>query len=124
MSKSNVNPNHYKVAGRERQGEDITQTRYKQKLAESEARRRLERNPRFRNPALASGAVEPDARPTRAAQKGARKAVKPLVVDQTGRRGATRKRAPRATDTEGQARPRSTVTRPAPAVTAKQAKEM
>ena len=26
MSKSNVNPNHYKVAGRERQGEDILQT--------------------------------------------------------------------------------------------------
>lgn len=42
MSKSNVNPNHYKVAGRERQGEDILQQRHKQKLAESLARERFE----------------------------------------------------------------------------------
>ena len=42
MSKSNVNPNHYKVAGRERQGEDIAQARNKQKLAENVARRRTE----------------------------------------------------------------------------------
>ena len=35
MSKSNVNPNHYKVAGRERQGEDIAQARNKQEHAES-----------------------------------------------------------------------------------------
>jgi hypothetical protein len=40
MSKSNVNPNHYKVAGRERQGEDIAQARNKQKHAENVARRR------------------------------------------------------------------------------------
>jgi hypothetical protein len=49
MSKSNVNPNHYKVAGRERQGEDILQLRNKQKLAESRARERFE--PRRPNPA-------------------------------------------------------------------------
>jgi hypothetical protein len=49
MSKSNVNPNHYKVAGRERQGEDILQQRHKQKLAESLARERFE--PRLPNPA-------------------------------------------------------------------------
>jgi hypothetical protein len=48
MSKSNVNPNHYKVAGRERQGEDIQQQRHKQKLAESLARERFE--PRLPNP--------------------------------------------------------------------------
>ena len=49
MSKSNVNPNHYKVAGRERQGEDILQQRHKQKLAETLARERFE--PRLPNPA-------------------------------------------------------------------------
>ncbi len=43
MSKNNVNPNHYKVAGRARQGEDITQVRHKQQHAESVALRRLER---------------------------------------------------------------------------------
>lgn len=43
MSKSNVNPNHYKVAGRERQGEDIPQIRNKQTHAESVVRRRAER---------------------------------------------------------------------------------
>ncbi|MBP7778850.1 MAG: hypothetical protein KA371_17170 [Acidobacteria bacterium] len=43
MSKSNVNPNHYKVAGRGRQGEDIAQARNRQKHAESLARRRAER---------------------------------------------------------------------------------
>jgi hypothetical protein len=48
MSKSNVNPNHYKVAGRERQGEDILQLRNKQRLSESLARERFE--PRLPNP--------------------------------------------------------------------------
>ena len=42
MSKHNVNPNHYKVAGRERQGEDILQARNKQKLAQSVVRERFE----------------------------------------------------------------------------------
>ena len=42
MSKHNVNPNHYKVAGRERQGEDILQVRNKQKLAQSLVRERFE----------------------------------------------------------------------------------
>ena len=42
MSKHNVNPDHYKVAGRERQGEDILQTRNKQKLAQSLVRERFE----------------------------------------------------------------------------------
>jgi hypothetical protein len=32
MSKHNVNPDHYKVAGRDRQGEDIHQARHKAKL--------------------------------------------------------------------------------------------
>jgi hypothetical protein len=42
MSKHNVNPNHYKVAGRDRQGEDILQARNKQKLAQSLAQERFE----------------------------------------------------------------------------------
>ena len=42
MSKHNVNPNHYKVAGRDRQGEDILQAQNKQKLAQSLARERFE----------------------------------------------------------------------------------
>lgn len=42
MSKSNVNPNHYKTAGRERQGEDIVQARHKQKHAKALVRQRTE----------------------------------------------------------------------------------
>ncbi len=42
MSKSNVNPNHYKVAGRETQGGDIAQARNKQKHAENVAGQRTE----------------------------------------------------------------------------------
>ena len=52
MSKSNVNPNHYKVAGRERQGEDILQQRHKQKLAETLARERFEPRPAYTGPGL------------------------------------------------------------------------
>ena len=37
MTKSNVNPNHYKTAGRERQGEDIVQEIHKQEFAQEEA---------------------------------------------------------------------------------------
>lgn len=37
MTKSNVNPNHYKTAGRERLGEDIVQEIHKQKFAQEEA---------------------------------------------------------------------------------------
>ena len=42
MSKHNVNPDHYKVACRERQGEDILQARNKQKFAQSVVRERFE----------------------------------------------------------------------------------
>ena len=37
MTKSNVNPDHYKTAGRERQGEDIVQEIHKQNLTQAEA---------------------------------------------------------------------------------------
>ncbi len=39
MTKSNVNPDHYKTAGRERQGEDIVQEIHKQKFTQAEAAR-------------------------------------------------------------------------------------
>ena len=39
MSKKiNVNPDHYKVAGRERQGEDILQEEHKQRFTKAEER--------------------------------------------------------------------------------------
>jgi hypothetical protein len=50
--KNNVNPDHYKVAGRDRPGEDVVHERQKQSLAQEQAR--LARRKR------------PGARPTRA----------------------------------------------------------
>jgi hypothetical protein len=73
MSKSNVNPNHYKVAGRERQGEDIAQARNKQKHAENVARRRTEIGARARKSAPQDRKDSPDAGPTRSAKTAARK---------------------------------------------------
>jgi hypothetical protein len=37
-TKSNVHPGQYKVAGRERQGEDVVHERQRKSLAESQAR--------------------------------------------------------------------------------------
>ncbi|MDI1241449.1 MAG: hypothetical protein PSX80_05960 [bacterium] len=37
MSKNNVNPDHYKTAGRERPGQDVVQTIQKQKYTEAKA---------------------------------------------------------------------------------------
>lgn len=42
-SKSNVHPDHYKVAGRGRQGEDIIQEQYKKKYREAQERAKVER---------------------------------------------------------------------------------
>lgn len=55
-SKNNVNPDHYKLAGRDRQGEDIVQSVQKQQFAESEARRK-----RSRGDASNSGPSNPSA---------------------------------------------------------------
>lgn len=88
MSKSNVNPNHYKVAGRERQGEDIAQARNKQKHAENVARRRTEIGAAFRNRRPRPGAGSPDAAPTRAAKTAIRKArATPLQAPPERKRG-------------------------------------
>jgi hypothetical protein len=48
MGKSNVHPDHYKTAGRERQGEDVVQEVEKAKLAKTRARPRPKRRPRTR----------------------------------------------------------------------------
>jgi hypothetical protein len=54
-SKSNVNPDHYKTAGRGRQGEDVVPELEKQRLAaEQEARARRSRRP----PRRARGAAK------------------------------------------------------------------
>lgn len=37
--KSNVNPNHYKTRGRDRQGEDILQETHKQEYRQAQTRR-------------------------------------------------------------------------------------
>ena len=88
MSKSNVNPNHYKVAGRERQGEDIAQARNKQKHAENVARRRTEIGARSQKPAPQVGAASPDAAPTLAAKTANRKAgATPLQAPPGRKRG-------------------------------------
>jgi hypothetical protein len=88
MSKSNVNPNHYKVAGRERQGEDIAQARNKQKHAENVARRRTEIGARSQKPAPQRGAASPDAAPTRAAKTATRRArATPLQTPPGRKRG-------------------------------------
>lgn len=74
MSKSNVHPDHYKVAGRERQGEDIVQERHKQKHAQSLVRARSEPHARFQKPAPVPGSTPPGAVQKRTAKKATRKA--------------------------------------------------
>ena len=57
MSKNiNVNPDHYKVAGRERQGEDVLHQNEREELAKAE-KRRAGRTPRIPN-------QERESRPT------------------------------------------------------------
>ena len=73
MSKSNVNPNHYKAAGRERQGEDIAQARNKQKHAKSVVRQRTEFGARSRTLA-AQETASPSVAPTRPTKTGPQKA--------------------------------------------------
>jgi hypothetical protein len=74
MSKSNVNPDHYKTAGRERQGEDILQVRHKQKRAQMLAQERFE--PRLTTSTHASrgrGALVPGPPPPGPAPKSTAK---------------------------------------------------
>ncbi len=73
MSKNNVNPDHYKVAGRARQGEDIAQTRNRQKYAEAMVRERTEKRARARKAVTKTGAALKGVAPARAAKTTARK---------------------------------------------------
>jgi hypothetical protein len=66
MPKSNVNPDHYKVAGRERPGEDIPQAQQKEALAKSRARARNASRTRVPPASEDAGAV----RGARKGQKG------------------------------------------------------
>jgi len=86
MSKSNVNPNHYKVAGRERQGEDIAQTRNKQKHAEDVARQRSGVGARSQKPSPQPDGAAPGAAPTRAAKIAVRKKQTTLLQTPPGAR--------------------------------------
>ena len=87
MSKSNVNPNHYKVAGRERQGEDILQERHKQKLAESLTRQRFDSRPPYIGPGREVFAPEASAEP---GPEPSTKQVRP--IKQTARKKPARAR--------------------------------
>lgn len=108
MSKSNVNPNHYKVAGRERQGEDILQTRHKRTHALSQVRARSTPHSRVERPALIPGPPPGGAAPLRAAvrtaKKGANTTARKKTVakktstnkqgsDKRGKRSTAQKRA-------------------------------
>jgi hypothetical protein len=86
MSKSNVNPNHYKVAGRARQGEDIAQARNRQKYAEAQVRERTQDEPRSRKPALQDGRASSAASPTRSAVAVPRKTRATLLPAPPGHR--------------------------------------
>jgi hypothetical protein len=86
MSKSNVNPNHYKVAGRARHGEDIAQARNRQKYAEAQVRERTEDEVRSRKPAPQDGTASPDASPTRSAKAATRKIRATLRQTPPGRK--------------------------------------
>jgi hypothetical protein len=57
-NKNNVNPDHYKVAGRDRQGEAVVHERQRQSLARDEARRarQAKRRPAPRKPGAAGAA--------------------------------------------------------------------
>ena len=87
MSKSNVNPNHYKVAGRERQGEDIAQARNKQKHAENLVRQRTEIGARSRKPAPQDGKTLPDGGRTRSATASRKTRTTPLQTPPGQKRG-------------------------------------
>jgi hypothetical protein len=123
MSKSNVNPNHYKVAGRERQGEDIAQIRNKQRLAESQVRARYDRDAIFPKapPPEASEAPEPEtaadaenvSETTLAAPAKQAPARRARSKSAGAKAAAARRRTPkRATASRAPKRPRAK--RPAP----------
>jgi hypothetical protein len=94
MSKSNVNPNHYKVAGRERQGEDIVQERHRQKHAQSLARARSEPHARLQQPVSVLDQPTPGTVRKRSAKRVPRTArANQQGADKRGKRSTAQKRA-------------------------------
>jgi len=94
MSKSNVHLDHYKVAGRDRQGEDILQARHKQKRAQMLARERFEPRLTTPPPAGPARASKPPVEEVPAAKPSGRKKATPTrgakkaAVKKTGKTGA------------------------------------
>jgi hypothetical protein len=105
MTKSNVNPNHYKVAGRERQGEDIPQARNKQKHAESLVAARTGPHARFAKtrpaPVMRPMGADPALSATKTAKKATKKTAKKATKKAT--RKATKKGTKKASAATGKA---------------------
>ncbi len=112
MSKNNVNPNHYKVAGRDRQGEAILQERHRQKFARSLVRERFEAGVAPLSPAAPSARAAAESNPSESNSGPApattpparkRSAVRPNAPATLKKRGkkATQKTAGTTTGTRG-----------------------
>ena len=97
MGKSNVNPGHYKVAGRERQGEDILQTRHKEKYTRSLIPGRSAPHATRERPALIPGPPPRGAAPLRPANAAARTTVKKKAA---AKKNAPKKRAAKKASTK------------------------
>jgi len=112
MSKNNVNPNHYKVAGRGRQGEDIVQSLHTQKHAQNLADQRTGGGAKVGAPtpqddtasqdsqdaaparSAKASAGKPDATPQLTATQAAKRArVNLQGGDKRGKQSTARKRA-------------------------------
>lgn len=112
MSKNNVNPNHYKVAGRDRQGEAILQERHRQKFARSLVRERFEAGAAPLSPAAPSASAAAESNPSEsnsgpapattppARKRSAVRSNTPATLKKTGKR-ATKKTAGKTTGTRG-----------------------
>lgn len=88
MSKNNVNPNHYKVAGRGRQGEDIVQSLHTQKHAQNLADQRTGGGAKIGPPGPQDDQDSQHAAPTRPAKASAGKtdATPQLTATQASKR--------------------------------------
>ena len=125
MSKSKVNLSHYKVAGRERQGEDIPQARNKRKHPENLVRRRTKLGEGPPPSAREGGAASPGRARARTARTAARKArATPLQTPPGQKRGhnlVPGRSAPHPRFPKAARRPALGPTGAAPRVNAKQA---
>jgi len=109
MSKKiNVNPDHYKVAGRERQGEDIVQSIQRQAYAQQQAHaerwqaKQPEGAPAQEEIRQIPVESEPAKKPSRPAAAKAK--AKPKARGKSVRSKAPKKKAPRAPKTSARKR--------------------